>query len=104
MHQKNWKTPNYTPGTRTSFSYEKYKSDDSDSAHSVIGQEFENVVIVIDKTFNYNTSGELTANNNYYSQKQMLYQIITRAVKKLHIIIWDNETMLDRCIQILSQC
>ncbi len=103
MHQKNWKTPNYTPGTRTFFSYEKYKSDDSDSAHSVIGQEFENVVIVIDKTFNYNPSGELVANNNYYSQKQMLYQIITRAVKKLHIIILDNETMLDRCIQILSQ-
>ena len=103
MHQKNWKTPNYTPGTRTFFSYEKYKSDDSDSAHSVIGQEFENVVIVLDKTFNYNDSGELIANNNYYSQKQMLYQIITRAVKKLHIIIIDNETMLNRCIHILSK-
>ena len=102
MHQKGWKVPNYTPGTRTFFNYEKYKSEDIDSAHSVIGQEFEKVVVVLDETFKYNSSGELVANNNYYSQKQMLYQIITRAIKKLHIIVINNEVMLNRCIQILK--
>ena len=101
MHQKGWKVPNYTPGTRTFFNYEKYRSEDIDSAHSVIGQEFEKVVIVLDETFKYNSSGELVANNSYYSQKQMLYQIITRAIKKLHIIVINNEVMLNRCIQIL---
>ena len=102
MYQKGWKVPNYTPGTRTFFNYEKYRSEDMDSAHSVIGQEFEKVVIVLDETFKYNSSGELVANNNYYSQKQMLYQIITRAIKKLRIIIINNEVMLNRCIQILK--
>ena len=102
MYQKEWKTPNYTPGTRSFFSYEAYKSDDLDSAHSVIGQEYEKVVIVIDNTFAYSPSGQLYAANKYYSQTRMLYQISTRAIKKLHILIIDNETMLDRCIKILS--
>lgn len=102
MHRSDWKTPNYTPGTISFFSYEEYRSEDLDSAHSVIGQEFEKVVIVLDENFAYNSFGELSANNKFYSQKQMLYQIVTRAIKKLHVLIINNETMLDRCIQILS--
>ena len=51
-------------------------------AHSVIGQEFNNVAIVIDEHFKYTKNGKLTASNQYYSQRQMLYQIITRARKK----------------------
>ncbi len=84
---KNWKAPNYTPGTRSIFHYEEYYSNDTESAHSVVGQEFDNVVIVIDRTFEYNSQGELIANNTYYSQRQMLYQIVTRARRKLHIVI-----------------
>ena len=102
MHKNGWKTPNYTPGTRTFFNYEKYRSEDWDSAHSVIGQEFEKVTIVLDESFRYDSSGELVTKDNYYSQKQMLYQIVTRAIKKLHILIINNESMMDRCIEILS--
>ena len=81
---------------------EKYRSEDADSAHSIIGQEFEKVVIVLDEDFAYNSSGGLYANNKFYSQRQMLYQIVTRAIKKLHVLIINNEMMLERCIQILS--
>lgn len=98
-----WKVPNYTPGTRSTFCYEGYKSDDRDSAHSVIGQEFDNIAIVIDSNFNYDSSGELFANNSYYSQRQMLYQIVTRTRKKLCVVIIHNETMLDRCTDILNR-
>lgn len=97
-----WKVPNYTPGIHSSFHYQKYKSIDSDSAHSIIGQEYMNVVVVLDDSFNYSDSGELVANNAYYSQKQMLYQIITRAIKKLNVVIINNTNMLERCIEILS--
>jgi len=38
LAENGWKVPNYTPGTRTLFYYENYKSDDPDCAHSVIGQ------------------------------------------------------------------
>lgn len=57
----------------------------------------------IDEYFKYNSLGELIAGNSYYSQKQMLYQIITRTRKKLYIVIVDNEIMLDRCIDILNK-
>ena len=103
LSARHWKIPNYTPGTRSTFSYEKYSSDDVDSAHSVIGQEFDNVVIVIDGKFKYNPQGRLIADNTYYSQRQMLYQIITRTRKRLHIVVINNETMLNRCIDILTR-
>ena len=61
-----------------------------------------NVVVVLDDSFKYSDTGELVANNAYYSQKQMLYQIITRAIKKLNIVIIKNTNMLERCIKILS--
>ena len=101
--ERGWKTPNYTPGTRSFFHYEAYLSNDTESAHSVVGQEFNNVVVVIDESFKYNSHGDLIADNTYYSQRQMLYQIITRTRKKLHIVIINNEVMLNRCIDILSK-
>ncbi|MCS2568853.1 DNA/RNA helicase domain-containing protein [Bacteroides fragilis] len=101
--ERGWKTPNYTPGTRSFFHYEAYLSNDTESAHSVVGQEFNNVVVVIDESFKYNSQGDLIADNTYYSQRQMLYQIITRTRKKLHIVIINNEVMLNRCIDILSK-
>lgn len=101
--ERGWKTPNYTPGTRSFFHYEAYLSNNTESAHSVVGQEFNNVVVVIDESFKYNSQGDLIADNTYYSQRQMLYQIITRTRKKLHIVIINNEVMLNRCIDILSK-
>ena len=101
--ERGWKTPNYTPGTRSFFHYEAYLSNDTESAHSVVGQEFNNVVVVIDESFKYNSQGDLIADNTYYSQRQMLYQIITTTRKKLHIVIINNEVMLNRCIDILSK-
>lgn len=102
LANEGWKTPNYTPGTRSTFHYEKYSSADQDSAHSVVGQEFDKVVVVLDDSFRYNKEGELYANNAYYSQKQMLYQIITRTRKQLYIIVMKNPLMLDRIIDIIS--
>ena len=101
--ERGWKTPNYTPGTRSFFHYEAYLSNDTESAHSVVGQEFNNVVVVIDESFKYNSQGDLIADNTYYSQRQMLYQIITRTRKKLHIVIINNDVMLNRCTDILSK-
>ncbi len=97
-----WGVINYTPGLHSFFPYEKYSMEEVDSAHSVIGQEFDNIVVVIDSAFKYDSSGSLVADNTCYSQSQMLYQIITRARKKLCLVIIDNETILDRCLDILS--
>lgn len=105
LHRKGWKTPNYTPSVYDSshFFYEKYASEDADTAHSVIGQEFDKVAVVIDEHFNYDADGRLVADNSYYLQNQMLYQTITRTRKKLCVIVLNNEQMLNRCIRILNK-
>lgn len=50
LSDKGWKVPRYTPGTRSIFNYQAYGVQGEDSAHSVIGQEFDKVVAVIDTT------------------------------------------------------
>lgn len=102
LANEGWKTPNYTPGTRTTFKYEKYLSSDGDCAHSVVGQEFDKIVVVLDESFRYNAYGELVADNTYYSQRQMLYQIITRTRKQLFIVVINNPILLNRIIDIIS--
>lgn len=102
LYDEGWKVPNYTPGKSTPFSYEKYNSPDGDCAHSVIGQEYDNVVAVIDTHFYYREDGKLMSYcNKYYSQKQMLFQIMTRARKKIYLIIINNAIILNRCLEIL---
>ena len=102
LQQKGWKIPKYTPGTISSFCYEGYGIAEEESAHAVIGQEFDKVVAIIDNSFRYDGGGKLIANNEYYSQRQMLYQILTRTRQRLYVIILNNEPMLKRCLEILK--
>lgn len=103
LQEKGWKIPKYTPGTISTFCYEGYGTANEESAHAVIGQEFDKVVAIIDNYFEYDDNGKLKANNSYYSQCQMLYQILTRTRQKLYIIILNNEAMLKRCLEILKR-
>jgi hypothetical protein len=73
------------------------------NAHKVIGQEFDAVAIAIDKYFNYNEAGDLTyMRSTYYSFESMLLQNITRARKRLNIVLIGNEPLLTRCLEILN--
>lgn len=103
LQEKEWKIPKYTPGTISTFCYEGYGTAEEESAHAVIGQEFDKVVAIIDNSFRYDGDGKLIANNSYYSQRQMLYQILTRTRQKLYVIILNNEPMLKRCLEILKR-
>lgn len=102
LQEKGWKTPRYTPTKHSPCDYEKYGTYDQESAHAVIGQEFDKVVAIIDNYFRYDDDGKLIADNRYYSQVQMFYQILTRTRQKLYIIILNNEAMLERCLEILN--
>ncbi len=103
LSKKGWKVPKYTPGTRSSFHYEKYGIPEEDSVHAVIGQEYDFIVGVIDSHFYYDKNNTLQSKNDgYYSQRQMLFQILTRTRKNLHILVLDNPEIFERCIEILS--
>jgi len=102
LKQESWQIIRFTPSQ-----YDKEYHEDffveSDTSHSVIGQEFDQVAIVIDDRFFYNEDGKLQyKGRSYYHPVKMLFQNLTRARKKLHLIIVNNEEVLDRCLDILD--
>ncbi len=101
-----WKVINYTPSSYKNYPYDKFQNDIEVNAHKVIGQEYDNVVAVLDRYFYYKENGQLSTkgwpNTPYYHPTKMLFQIVTRARKKLNIIIINNEAVLDQCLNILG--
>lgn len=96
-----WKVIQFTPSQYNKEYHEKYFLYGNETSHSVIGQEFDNVVIIIDELFSYNPCGELIYNGSiYYDAVKMLFQNITRVRHKLKLIIIDNSTVLDRCLSV----
>ncbi|UDQ98425.1 ATP-binding protein [Lentisphaerota bacterium WC36G] len=103
MSTNNWTVPRYTDGRTTTFQYEEYQLHYGENTHEIIGQEYDNVVAVVDEHYAYCTKGNLAhMGGGYYSMTKMLFQIMTRARKKLYIVIINNEEMLKRCLEILN--
>ena len=106
LRDRGWKIINYTPSKYTKYPYDSYQYLWDESAHKVIGQEFDKVVAVIDKFFYYNENGAISthgwSSSPYYHPTKMLFQIVTRTRKKLNLIIIDNEEVLDHCLKILQ--
>ncbi len=96
-----WKVIRYTPSKEKPY-HENFMIP-SDNSHEVIGQEFDNVAVVIDDAFKYNDEGKLQyTKRSYYHPIKMLFQNLTRARKKLNIVIVNNEEVLNRCLSILG--
>ncbi len=107
LRLENWKVINYTPSSVDTLPYEQHNLDDEqDNAHTVIGQEFNNVVAVIDGHFYYKSGYLNTRNykkNPYYHPTKMLFQIVSRTRLKLGVVIINNQEILNRCLEILNQ-
>lgn len=98
-----WEVLRFTPSQYNKEHHEKYFDLSSKTSHQVIGQEFDGVAIAIDKFFTYDENGSLIYRAGvYYAPTKMLFQNITRARKKLNLVIIDNQELLNRCISILQ--
>lgn len=94
--------------TPITYTISKYKKDTNSelfglgkkNAHDVIGQEYEKVAVVMNKSFNYDNQGRLDAEDNYYSSYGMLYQIVTRVVDELKIIVYKNPELYLKLLEI----
>lgn len=76
----------------------------NNSSHQVIGQEYEDVVIVINEHFYYTEQLKLSYNAYYYyNPLETLFQAITRTRKKLKLVIINNEEVYKKCIQIINR-
>lgn len=73
------------------------------NSHEVIGQEFDSVLIVMDKSFRYNEKYELEGKehpNPNYSFARLFYQNISRAKEKLCIVVIDNLDLFDKLLNL----
>lgn len=103
LANEGWEVLRLTPSRFNSEHHESYSQVFSQNSHRVIGQEFDNVAVVIDEFFSYDSSGLLVYNlRTYYDSVKMLFQNITRTRKKLKLIIIGNQQVLNRCLSVLK--
>lgn len=74
------------------------------TSHRVIGQEFDNVVVVLNNEFFYKKKilNARSHPNPDYLYVKLFYQSATRAREKLAIIIENNEGLLEKIIELLQ--
>lgn len=98
-----WEVLRLTPSLHSPEHHESYSDVYSKNSHAVIGQEFDNVAVVMDQYFSYDDSGSLIyQSRTYYDSVKMLFQNITRTRKRLKLIIIGNKQVLSRCLSILD--
>lgn len=95
-----WKAITFTPSQYSSEPVDSLSCLCEQKAHGVIGQEFDKVVFAMDSNFRYGENNRLAVRKNYYSLKGMLYQIVTRAVNELKIIVINNPELYQKLMSI----
>ncbi len=94
----------YTPSQYDSSKFDKYMHCTNQTAHKVIGQEFDNVIMYLDDNFYYKDN-KLCAKNHVYNRyllSQMLFQGITRTRNKLVLVVVDNKDLFENILSILK--
>ncbi len=108
LNKKNYTYISYTPNTGNygnRCEMHRLNFLKSNTAHQVIGQEFENVITVLDKNFYYDENERLWANKvtyNPYSLRKMFFQQITRAINKLEIVVIENIELYRKIVSIFE--
>lgn len=99
LSNNGWTALTYTTSQYSSDPYDDLSRICEKNAHDVIGQEFSKVVFVMDSNFRYN-GNKITARNSYYSAPGMLYQIVTRVVDDLKIVVFNNPDLYLKLLEI----
>ena len=102
ISSEGWEVLRLTPSQYDNEHHESYSQVSSKNSHRVIGQEFDNVAVVIDEYFSYGSDGLLVyTSKTYYDSVKMLFQNITRTRKRLKLIIIGNRQILNRCLSVM---
>lgn len=103
LKKQGYEVPMFTPRSRGREEYQDWFSLMGNSAHAVIGQEFDKIAALISPNMHYNSAGDLVSGKPYYyNEEKMLYQILTRARNKIHLIIFNNPVVLERCLSLIN--
>lgn len=91
----------FTPSQFVSNGIDHYSANIN--SHQVIGQEFDNVVIIMDNNFRYSDDGDLEGKehpNPDYLFPRLFYQNISRTRERLCIIVLNNPKMFRKLLMI----
>lgn len=99
-----------TPYTTKTTGTEKRKKKlaNSRDPHSVLGEEFDNVVVLLDEYINYvDIDGERLMESTYpdyypYDMNHCIYEAVTRAKKSLEIVVLNNRELYVEISSILN--
>ncbi|WP_165964726.1 DNA/RNA helicase domain-containing protein [Periweissella cryptocerci] len=77
----------------------------SKNAKDVIGQEFENVLLIFDQYVNYDEGKLVFGKSEYYPyiDEKMIYQAITRASNSVEIIVINNQPLFIEIQKLLTR-
>lgn len=101
--EKSYVFINYTQSRFKCNTIDAYQGDIN--THHVIGQEFDNVLIMLDHNFRYNKEGRLQGKihpNPDYIFYKLFYQGVSRAREKLCILVVGNEELFSTILSIKS--
>lgn len=99
--EKKYKMVSLSPSLRVKSPLNEFEQ--YDNTHRVLGQEFDSVIVVINNDFEYNDEGKLGATvhpNPDYLSCALLYENVTRARKKLCIVVLNNYDVFKKLLNI----
>ena len=102
LQRNDWTTLKFTSSQYSPDPYDSLSGMGIKNAHDVIGQEFSKVAFVMDNNFKY-VGNRLAAREGYYSAEGMLYQIITRVVDELKIVVLNNPSLYLKLLEIKAR-
>lgn len=103
LMSRSWELLRFTPSRFNQEHHEKFYKARGQTSHHIIGQEFDRVAVVIDNLFIYDQNNDLQyAGASYYDPVRMPFQNLTRAKKKINLVIVKNESIFRRCVEILE--
>ncbi|HFP7531844.1 TPA: DNA/RNA helicase domain-containing protein [Campylobacter jejuni] len=89
-----------TNSLHTKETLDRIKFSSNISAHKSIGQEYDNVLVIIDEYFYYKDNKLYYNKNTHYNAIETLFQAMSRVRKKLFILIISNQEIYENCMKI----
>lgn len=105
LKKQDWEYIHLTASNNASDKLKSVEFGSKQSAHQVIGQEFNNVIVVISSDFYYNDDKMLKYKDTtwHYNPLETLYQAASRTRKKLKFIIINNLEVYKACMKIIHR-
>ena len=104
MIKEKWKYIYLSTSLHTQEKLSQVKFSSDTSSHQAIGQEWDNIVIIITEDFYYTEEGRLSYKARaYYNPLETLFQALTRVRKRLKLIIINNPDIYKKCVEILCE-